>query len=298
MRVAVTGSHGLIGSAVVSALAARGDQVVRVVREGAGGPEDVAWQPAAGRIDAARLDGIDAAVNLAGESLAARWTPERKAAIRESRLRGTGLLAQVLAGLPSRPRVLVSASAVGYYGNRGDEVLTEASTAGTGFLAGLCREWEAAAGAARSAGIRVVHPRFGIVLSGRGGVLAKIVPIFRLGAGGPLASGRQYLPWVAIDDAVGAVLLALERGNVAGPVNVVAPQAVTNREFTAALARAVGRPAMLPVPAAALRAMFGDMADEALLASQRVEPVLLRAAGYDFRFSELERALRHVLPAA
>jgi uncharacterized protein (TIGR01777 family) len=258
----------------------------------------VAWQPAAGRIDAARLNGIDAAVNLAGESLAARWTPERKAAIRESRLRGTGLLAQVLAGLPSRPRVLVSASAVGYYGNRGDEVLTEASAPGTGFLAGLCREWEAAAGAARSAGIRVVHPRFGIVLSGRGGVLAKIVPIFRLGAGGPLASGRQYLPWVAIDDAVGAVLLALERGNVAGPVNVVAPQAVTNREFTAALARAVGRPAMLPVPAAALRAMFGDMADEALLASQRVEPVLLRAAGYDFRFGELERALRHVLPAA
>ena len=298
MRVAVTGSHGLIGSAVVSALGARGDRVVRVVREGAGGPDEVTWQPATGHIDAARLNGIDAAVHFAGESLAARWTPERRAAIRESRLRGTGLLAQALAGLPSRPRVLVSASAVGYYGSRGDEVLTEASAPGTGFLAELCREWEAAAGAARSAGIRVVHPRFGIVLAEQGGILAKIAPIFRLGAGGPLASGRQYLPWVAIDDAVGAVLLALERGSIAGPVNVVAPQAVTNREFTAALGRAVGRPAVLPVPAAALRAMFGDMADEALLASQRVEPALLRAEGYDFRFGELERALRHVLAAA
>ena len=169
--------------------------------------------------------------------------------------------------------------------------MTEASAPGTGFLAELCREWEAAAGAARNAGIRVVHPRFGVVLAEQGGILAKIAPIFRLGAGGPLASGRQYLPWVAIDDAVGAVLLALERGGIAGPVNVVAPQAVTNREFTAALGRALGRPAVLPVPAAALRAMFGDMADEALLVSQRVEPALLRAEGYNFRFGELERAL-------
>jgi uncharacterized protein (TIGR01777 family) len=288
----------LIGSAVISALSARGDRVVRVVRERAGGPDEVAWQPAAGRIDAVRLNGIDAAVHLAGESLAARWTPERRAAIRESRLRGTGLLAEALAGLSSRPRVLVSTSAVGYYGSRGDEVLTEASAPGTGFLAELCREWEAAAGAARSAGIRVVHPRFGTVLAEQGGVLAKIAPIFRLGAGGPLAGGRQYLPWVAIDDAVGAVLLALDRSGITGAVNVVAPQAVTNREFTAALGRALGRPAVLPVPAAALRAMFGDMADEVLLASQRVEPALLRAEGYDFRFGELEQALRHVLAAA
>lgn len=295
MRVAITGSQGLIGSAVAAALRARGHRVIRLVRDGTGGPDDVAWQPASGRIDAARLEGVEAAVHLAGESLAARWTPEQKTAIRESRLRGTGLLAGALAGLAARPRVLVSASAVGYYGNRGDEVLTEASEPGTGFLADLCRDWEAAADPARRAGIRVTHPRFGVVLSGHGGILAKIVPIFRLGAGGPLGHGHQYLPWVALDDAVGAILLALEPDGVAGPINVVAPHAVTNRDFTSALGRALGRPAMLPVPAVALRAMFGEMADEALLASQRVEPARLKAAGYEFRFGELEPALRHAL---
>jgi uncharacterized protein len=298
MRVAVTGSHGLIGSALTSALDARGDHVIRLVRDEAGNPADVAWKPAAGRIDAARLEGIDAVVHLAGATLAARWTPEQKKAIRETRLLGTGLLAGTLAGLTARPRVLVSASAVGYYGNQGDEVLTESSGPGTGFLADVCRAWEAAADAARRAGIRVTHPRFGVVLAGQGGILAKIVPIFRLGAGGPLGHGRQYLPWVAIDDAVGAILLALERDDLDGPVNVVAPRAVTNREFMSALGHALGRPAVIPVPAAALRAMFGEMADEALLASQRVEPARLGAAGYAFRFGELEPALHHVLTAA
>ncbi|HLW46684.1 MAG TPA: TIGR01777 family oxidoreductase [bacterium] len=300
MRVAITGSHGLIGSAVASALLARGDRVVRVVRESAAGagPDDVTWQPAAGQIDAARLNVVDAAVHLAGESLAARWTPERKAAIKESRIRGTGVFAAALAGLSPRPRVLVSASAVGYYGNRGDEVLTEASAPGTGFLADLCREWEGAAGPARAAGIRVAHPRFGVVLAGEGGILSRIAPVFRLGAGGPLGTGRQYISWVALDDAVGAILCVLDRDDIAGPVNVVAPQPVTNRDFTAALGHALGRPAVLPVPAPALRAMFGEMADEALLASQRVEPARLLDAAYQFRFAELEPALRHVLAAA
>lgn len=298
MRVAVTGSHGLIGSAVVSALRARGDRVVCLVRREARTTDEVMWQPDDGRIDAGGLEGIDAAVHLAGETLASRWTPEQKESIRKSRLLGTGLIARALAGLGARPRVIVSASAVGYYGNRGDELLTESSEPGTGFLADVCREWEAAADPARRAGIRVMHPRFGVVLAGGGGILARIAPIFRLGAGGPLGHGRQYLPWVAIDDAVGAVLLALDRGDLDGPVNVVAPRPTTNREFTSALGHALGRPAVIPVPAAALRAMFGEMADEALLASQRVEPVRLTRAGYAFRLGELEPALRQVLAAA
>lgn len=298
MRVALTGSHGLIGSAVASALRARGDEVVPLVRGGVAAPEEVAWDPAAGLIDAARLADVDAAIHLAGATLATRWTPDQKMAILASRRRGTELLARALAGLRGGPRTFVSGSAVGYYGDRGDEVLTESSEPGTGFLAEVCREWEAAAEPARRAGIRVVHPRFGVVLSRSGGVLAKIVPIFKIGAGGPLGHGRQYLPWVAIDDAVGALLLALERDALDGPVNVVSPRAVTNREFTSALARALGRPAMIPVPAAALRAMFGEMADGALLVSQRVDPVRLRGAGYAFRFPELEPALRHVLDPA
>lgn len=298
MRVAITGSHGLIGSAVASALRARGDGVVRVVRGDAGSPADVVWDPAGGRIDAPRLEGIDAVVHLAGETLASRWTPEQKEAIRGSRLLGTDLLARALAGLATRPRVLVSVSAVGVYGNRGDELLTESSAPGTGFLADVCRGWEAAADPARLAGIRVTHPRFGVVLAGSGGILARIVPIFRLGAGGPLGHGRQYLPWVAIDDAVGAILLALDRDELDGPLNVVAPHPLTNREFTSALGHVLGRPAVIPVPAPALRALFGEMADEALLASQRVEPVRLAGAGYAHRFGELDSALRHVLAAA
>jgi uncharacterized protein len=297
MRIAITGSHGLIGSAVASTLRARGDHIVRVVRDGTGGSDDVRWDPAARQIDAAHLNGVDAVLHLAGENLASRWTPERRAAIRDSRVWGTEVLASALAGLAVRPRVLVSVSAVGFYGNRGDEVLTESSGPGTGFLADLCRDWEAAAGAAGAAGIRVVHPRFGVVLAGRGGMLTKIAPIFRLGAGGPLGSGRQYVPWVTIDDVVAVIVLAIDREDIDGPVNVVAPQVVTNREFTAALGHAFGRPAVLPVPGPALRAMFGEMAEEVLLASQHVEPARLRAAGYVFRFGALEPALRHVLTA-
>lgn len=296
MNVLVTGSHGLIGSALVPALARRGDRIVRLVRTAPAAADEVAWDPMTGAIDAARLEGVDAVVHLAGENLAAgRWTAQRKARILDSRVRGTRLLAETLGRLSKRPRVLLSASATGYYGDRGDAVVREESPSGTGFLAEVCRQWEQAADPARQAGIRVVHLRSAIVLSAAGGVLRRLLPVFRLGLGGPLGSGRQYVSWIAIDDWVGAALHLLGDARVAGPVNMVAPRPVTNIEFTRALARAVSRPALVPVPALALRALFGDMADEALLTSARVEPARLLASGYVFRFPDLDGALRHVL---
>lgn len=298
MRIAITGSHGLIGSAVASALRARGDGLLRLVHRTPGAPDEVQWEPESGRLDRAPLEGVDAVVHLAGESLMGRWTAERRRRIRESRVRGTRLLCGALADLTARPRVMVGASAVGYYGNRGDEVLTETSSPGGGFLAEVCREWESAADAARAAGIRVVHARFGVVLAAHGGMLTKVLPVFRLGAGGPLGNGRQYMAWIALEDAAGAILLALDRHDVAGPVNVVAPGPVTNREFTAALGQALHRPAVLPVPAIALRTLFGGMADDALLSSQRAEPARLTAAGYTFCFQDIDTALRHAVRAA
>lgn len=296
MHVLVTGSRGLLGSALVAALRDRGDRVVRLVRAGGAAPDEARWDPAAGSIDAAALEGLDAVVHLAGENLSAgRWTPERKARIRDSRVAGTGLLAAALARLSRPPRVLLAASAVGYYGDRGDEVLREDSAPGTGFLADLCRDWEAAAEPARRAGIRVVHLRSGVVLSTRGGALARLLPVFRLGLGGPLGAGRQYMSWISIHDWASAALHLLAAAGVAGPVNMVAPHPVTNAEFARALGRALSRPALVPVPAAALRAAFGEMADQALLAGARVEPARLLASGYAFRFPEVEAALRHLL---
>ncbi len=295
--VLVTGSRGLVGSALIPVLAARGDRIVRLVRAASvSGPDEAAWDPAAGTIDAGRLDGVDAVIHLAGENISAgRWTPARKARIRESRVRGTRLLAETLARLRYPPRALLSASATGYYGDRGDEVLREDSPPGTGFLAEVCREWEAAAEPARRAGVRVVSMRAGVVLSPAGGMLARLLPVFRLGFGGPLGSGRQYLSWIAIDDVVGAVLHLLADEGTAGPVNLVAPVAVTNAEFTKALGRVLSRPTLLPVPAIVLRAAFGEMADGAILASARVEPARLAASGYRFRFSDAGAALRHLL---
>ncbi len=294
--IAISGSHGFIGSALVPAFLARGDRVVRLVRGTAPGPGDVAWDPAAGRIDAGRLDGIDAVIHLAGENISAgRWTPARKTRIRDSRVHGTRLLAETLARLPRPPRVFISASATGYYGSRGSEILREDSAPGSGFLADVCRESEAAADPARRAGVRVLHTRFGIVLSAHGGILGRILPVFRVGLGGPLGTGRQYISWIAIDDLIAAVLHLLATESVSGPVNMGAPRAVTNVEFTRALGRALSRPAVIPVPAAALRILFGEMADGALLASERVEPVRLLASGFVFRFPEIDTALRHVL---
>ena len=296
MNVLVSGSTGLIGSALIPALANEGHHVVRLTRSGGAGDDGtVRWDPSAGEIDADRLEEIDAVVHLAGESVQGRWTSAKKARIRNSRVWGTRLLAETLAGLPAPPGVMVSASATGYYGDRGDELLREESAPGSNFLARTCQEWEAAADPAREAGVRVVHPRFGLVLSAEGGALATMLPIFKLGGGGKIGSGRQYWPWVAIDDIVGAVLHALTADSLEGPVNVVVPDPPTNLQYTRTLGRVLNRPTIFPLPAPVARVALGQLADELLLASQRVEPAKLEESGYESRYPELEGALRHLL---
>jgi uncharacterized protein len=298
MRVAVSGSTGLVGSEVVAFLSAGGHEVVRLVRRApAPGERAVRWDPEKGEVDAAGLDGLDAVVHLAGESIASRrWNAARKAAIRDSRVNGTRLLCDALSTLARPPKTLVSASAVGIYGDRGEEPLTEASSPGTGFLAEVCREWEAASAPAARKGIRVVSLRIGMVLAPKGGALARMLPLFRAGLGGVIGGGRQYISWVALDDLPGIVLHVLERGDLGGPVNTVAPRPATNREFTEALGKAVSRPTPLPVPAFALRlAVGGEMADSLLLASARVVPRRLVETGYKFRYPELGGALHHLL---
>ena len=295
MKVLISGSTGLVGSALVSELEEMGHAVVRMSRSRPSSEDTIRWDPDAGRIDVSRLEGVEVVVHLAGESIMGYWTQAKKRRIRESRVRGTRLLAESVAGLRSRPRVMVSISASGYYGDRGNELLTEESGPGEGFLAGVCREWEAAADPAREAGIRVVHPRLGIVLSAKGGALGATLPIFRLGLGGRIGSGRQYWSWVAVEDVVGAIIHCLKTDSIEGPVNVAAPEAVTNAEYTRVLSRVLGRPALFPLPAFAARAVLGEMADELLLASARMEPAKLKESGYRFRYPELEGALRHLL---
>jgi uncharacterized protein (TIGR01777 family) len=297
MRVAVSGSTGLVGSEVVASLSAAGHEVIRLVRRGpAPGEKAVRWDPEKGEIDAAGLEGLDAVVHLAGENIASgRWNAARKAAIRDSRVNGTRLLCDALAGLARPPKTLVCASAIGYYGDRGADVLTEESPPGVGFLPEVCREWEAAAEPAVRKGIRVIALRIGVVLTPRGGALSRMLPPFRAGLGGVIGNGRQYVSWVALDDLVGIVLHALQSGELRGPVNAVAPVPVTNRELTEALGRVLSRPTLLPVPAFALRLAMGEMADALLLASTRVATRRLEETGYRFRFPELGGALRHLL---
>jgi hypothetical protein len=297
MKVAVTGSSGLIGSALIRSLSATGHGVVRLVRSPAPADKGVLyWDPASFRLDPAALEGLDAMVHLAGESIASgRWSATRKARIRDSRVVGTKFLSEALSRLARPPRVLATASAIGYYGNRGEQVLREDSAPGIDFLAEVCRAWEAAVGPAVARGIRVVHLRFGVVLSPEGGALAKMLLPFRLGLGGRLGSGQQYMSWVALDDAVGAIEHALATDTLRGPVNVVAPRPVTNLEFTRTLGRVLSRPTLLPVPAPAARLALGEMADALLLASSRVEPARLLASGYRFRHPDLEEALRQML---
>ncbi|OLD24882.1 MAG: TIGR01777 family protein [Candidatus Rokubacteria bacterium 13_1_40CM_2_70_45] len=298
--VAVTGASGLVGSALVTGLTSAGHRVVRVVR-GAGaasvaGQRLARWDPESGALEPSALAGADAVVHLAGESVAGgRWTEAKKRRIRSSRVDVTRRLAEALLRLERPPRLLVSASAVGYYGDRGSEILREDSAPGPGFLAEVCREWEAATDPAARAGIRVVRLRIGMVLSRRGGALGAMLTPFRLGAGGPVGSGVQWVSWIAIDDLVGAILHALATESLAGPVNAVAPEPVTNRELARTLGRVLRRPALLPLPAVAARLLFGQMADELLLASARVEPARLRATGFTFRHARLEDALRHEL---
>ena len=294
MKIGVSGSTGLVGSALVPFLTTSGHQVVRLVRSKPN-PGEVYWSPGEGRLDASGLEGLEAVVHLAGENITGRWTPAKKARIRESRVQGTQLLAGTLAELAQPPKVLVCASAIGYYGDRGEEVLREASPPGSNFLAEVCQAWEAASQPAAQKGIRVVSLRIGVVLSPRGGALGQMLLPFKLGVGGKIGSGRQYLSWIAIDDLVGVIHHALTTDSLQGPVNTVAPQAVTNLEFTKTLGRVLGRPTLFPLPAFAARWAFGQMADELLLASARVEPARLKASGYVFRTPDLEGALRRLL---
>jgi uncharacterized protein (TIGR01777 family) len=295
MKVVVTGASGLIGVALVPLLRASGHDVLRLVRREPAAKDEARWDPAAGAIDAAALDGARAVVHLAGENIAAgRWTRAKKARLRSSRVGPTHLLAETLAGLKHKPRVLVSASALGYYGDRGDRWLTEADPPGDDFLGRLSVEWEGAAAPAAAAGIRVVHPRIGIVLSPNGGALAKMLLPFKLGLGGVVGPGTQYVSWIAIDDLASVIAWLIERDELAGGVNAGSPSPVTNAELTNTLGRVLGRPTLLPAPALALRIVLGEMADS-LLGSTRMRPDRLVASGFRFRFPELDGALRHVL---
>ncbi len=296
MKILVTGATGLVGTEVVALLGSAGHEVFRLTRKPPKEANDLRWNPDAGEIPKARLEGLDAVVHLAGENIAeARWSPEVKERIRKSRVQGTKLLCETLAQLQSPPKTLICASAIGFYGNRGDEVLTEASPPGTGFLPDLCREWEAAAEPARQKGIRVVHLRIGVVLSPKGGALAKMLTPFKLGLGGVIGNGRQYWSWIAVDDVAGAVLHALSHAEIAGPVNVVSPNPTTNYDFTKTLGGVLHRPTIFPMPAFAARLALGEMADDLLLGSNRVVPERLQQTGYPFRCPTLEFALRHLL---
>ena len=296
MNILVTGASGLIGSALAPFLTTGGHKVRRLVRGRANfNNDEFLWDPYSGSIDKACLEGIDAVVHLSGENIAGRWTDEKKKKLRDSRILSTRLLSRTLAELPKPPKVLVCASAMGYYGNRGEEILTEESAPGQSFLADVVQEWEKETEAAAQKGIRVVNLRNSIVLSAKGGALQKMLLPFKMGVGGVFGSGDQYWSWIGIDDVVGVIYHSIRTESLTGPVNVASPKTVTNSEFTKTLGRVLKRPTIFPVPAAAARLALGEMAEELLLSSTRLEPKKLKASGYSFRFPELEGALRHVL---
>lgn len=297
MNILISGSTGMIGTALIEALKGQNHRITRLVRSPLRSSEPIVqWNPAAGTLPANEIADCDAVVHLAGESIAAtRWTDAQKVKIRDSRVQGTKLLSETLAKLTKPPKVLVCASAIGYYGNRGDTILREDSGAGTGFLAEICQEWENAADPAKKKGIRVVHLRIGIVLTPKGGALAKMLLPFKLGVGGLVGSGRQYWSWVSLDDVIGAFHHALTNENLSGAVNAVAPRAVTNAEFTKALGKVLSRPTIFPLPGFAARLVLGEMADDLLLSSARIEPARLLATGYKFQHPDLEGALRALL---
>jgi len=294
----ISGATGFIGGALVESLRADGHKILRLTRHSAAARDRVRWDPEAGQIDRAALTaaGIDVVINLAGEPIAQRWTESRKRRIWDSRVLGTGALARALAELHTKPRVFVSGSAIGYYGaHRGDEVLDERSAAGIDFLSETAKAWERAAGPASDAGIRTVSSRTGVVLGAHGGALAKMLLPFRLGMGGRLGNGKQWMSWISLEDTVRALRFLADATSLTGPVNLVAPAAVSNADFTRALGRVLRRPALIPVPAFVLRLLFGTMADNTVLASQRVVPEKLTGAGFEFRHPLLEDALRAAL---
>jgi uncharacterized protein len=297
MLILVSGSSGLVGSALIPVLTAGGHEIRRLVRTPVpANGQTVHWNPDVGIIHTGGLEGLDAVVHLAGESIASgRWNDDKKARIRDSRVKGTRFLCETLAKAARRPAVLVCASAVGYYGSRGDEFLTEESAPGSGFLAEVCRDWEEATETAGRAGIRVVNLRFGVILSPKGGALKQMLLPFKLGAGGVIGDGRQFVSWIALDDVVAAIMHSLATDALRGPVNTVAPNPVTNYDYTKTLGRVLSRPTVMPMPGFVARIAFGEMADELLLSSQRAVPKRLQEAGYAFRFPELEGALRHLL---
>lgn len=296
MKIVLSGASGLVGSGLVRHLQQDGAEIHPLVRRRtAAGSTGIYWDPSAGEIEADRLEGMEAVIHLAGENLAGLWTAGKKRRISTSRVEGTRLLSEALAGLKNPPRLLLCASAVGFYGSRGDMVVDEDSPQGEGFLAELCRAWEAAADPARQAGIRVVHSRFGLILDPAGGALGPLLPLLRLGLGGPLGNGRQYWSWVAMQDVHRALAFILHQESISGAVNITAPAPVTNREFIRAAARQLHRPAFLPAPAFALRLLLGQMADEMLLSSSRVAPQKLLQAGFSFTYPELKAALAAIL---
>jgi uncharacterized protein (TIGR01777 family) len=293
--VAITGASGLIGRSLAAFLSSGGHEVVRIVRRRPAGAGEVFWDPAADEIDAAGLEGLDAVVHTAGESIAGVWTTGKKDAILRSRVDGTSLLTRTLARLKKKPSVLVSAAGVGWYGGRGDEELTEESAPGEGFLADVAVQWERALDPAREAGIRVVTTRQGLIMTGAGGMLPLVAPVFRLGLGGKVGSGEQWFPWIALDDLLGVMLRALTDESLSGPTNAVAPGQVTNAVFTEVLGRVLGRPTVVSVPQTALEKAGGQMARELLLYSMRVVPEKLEERSFRFLFPDLESALRFEL---
>lgn len=297
MKILVSGSHGLVGKALIHSLTTDSHEVLKLVRRArAVGEPEIEWHPNQGQIDAEHLEGLDVVVHLAGESIASgRWTESKKRAIRESRVKGTSLLSEALARLSRPPSVFLCASAIGFYGDRGDELLTEESAPGEDFLSSVCVEWENATKPAIEKGIRTIHTRFGIILDANGGALAQMLTPFRMGIGGRLGNGKQWMSWIALEDVVNGLKFLIAHKSAHGAVNFVAPNPVTNAEFTKTLGRVLSRPTLFPVPAFGARLAFGELADALLLSSQRVEPSVLEDKGFLFSWPTLEPALRHVL---